>query len=131
MVSVFDRNLDAFRSYQGKLMTHARDAARANGKSDPIDSLAIVRAALREPNLRLDGVERGIRLLVDHREDLVAERAPIIARLGWHLHEIDPAWTLQRNSTGPAHSTESQHVWHRPPASSRGSRHPWSSTAVV
>ena len=29
-------------------------------------------------------------MLVDHREDLVAERTRIIARLRWHLHELDP-----------------------------------------
>ena len=33
------------------------------------------------------------RLLVDHREDLVAERTRIICRLRWHLHELDPGWT--------------------------------------
>ncbi|MCC3333003.1 IS110 family transposase [Nocardia abscessus] len=79
-----------------KLMAHARDSARTYGKSDPIDALAIARAALREPDLpvaRLDGVEREIRLLVDHREDLVAERTRVIARLRWHLHELDPGWT--------------------------------------
>jgi hypothetical protein len=47
------------------------------GKSDPVDALAVARAALREPGLpaaRLDGPERDIRLLAAHREDLVAER---------------------------------------------------------
>jgi transposase len=34
-----------------KLMAHARDAARSYGKSDPIDALAVARAALREPQL--------------------------------------------------------------------------------
>jgi hypothetical protein len=61
-----------------KLMAHVRDSARSYGKSDPIDALAVARAALREPNLpiaRLDGVEREIRLLVDHREDLRRGRA--------------------------------------------------------
>jgi transposase len=88
-----------------KLMAHVRDSARSYGKSDPIDALAVARAALREPNLptaRLDGVEREIRLLVDHREDLVAERTRIISRLRWHLHELDPGWTaptkLERHS---------------------------------
>lgn len=33
-----------------------------------------------------------LRLLVDHREDLVAERTRHINRLRWHLHDIDPAW---------------------------------------
>ncbi|WP_342661337.1 IS110 family transposase [Rhodococcus ruber] len=79
-----------------KLMAHARDAARTYGKSDPIDALAVARAALREldlPVARLDGVEREIQLLVDHREGLVAERTRIISRLRWHLHELDPEWT--------------------------------------
>jgi hypothetical protein len=33
------------------------------------------------PVARLDGVERELRLLVDHREDLVAERTRSISRL--------------------------------------------------
>lgn len=77
-----------------KLMAHARDAARTYGKSDPIDALAVARAASREPGLptaRLDGPERDLRLLVDHREDLVAERTRICNRLHWHLHELDPS----------------------------------------
>lgn len=46
----------------------------------------------RVPIARLDDADREIRLLVDHREDLVAERTRIISRLRWHLHELDPAW---------------------------------------
>jgi transposase len=78
-----------------KLMAHARDAARTYGKSDPIDALAVARAALREddlPTAHLDGPDRHLRLLVDHREDLVAERTRAINRLRWHLHELDPQW---------------------------------------
>ncbi len=78
-----------------KLMAHARDAARTYGKSDPIDALAVARAALREPGLpvaRLDGPSRELRLLVDHREDLVRDRTAHINRLRWHLHELDPSW---------------------------------------
>jgi transposase len=79
-----------------KLMAHIRDSARTYGKSDPIDALAVARAALREPDLpvaHLDSVERELRLLIDHREDLVAERTRIIFRLRWHLHELHPGWT--------------------------------------
>jgi transposase len=36
-----------------KLMAHVRDSARTYGKSDPIDALAVARAAQREPNLPL------------------------------------------------------------------------------
>jgi transposase len=78
-----------------KLMAHARDGARTYGKSDPIDALAVARAALREPDLPvacLDGQTREVRLLVDHREDLVGERTRQINRLRWHLHELDPGW---------------------------------------
>jgi transposase len=78
-----------------KLMAHVRDSARTFGKSDPIDALAVARAALREPNLpvaRLEGPDREVRLLVDHRESLVTERTRVICRLRWHLHELDPSW---------------------------------------
>jgi transposase len=76
-----------------KLMAGARRSGREPGKSDPIDALAVARAALREPDLpiaRLDGPERELRLLVDHRDDLVAERTRAQARLRWHLHELMP-----------------------------------------
>jgi transposase len=107
-----------------KLMAHVRDSARSYGKSDPIDALAVARAALREPDLptaRLDGVERELRLLVDHREDLVAERTRITCRLRWHLHELDPGWTaptkLQRHSVFDkvqAHLSGRKRRRHRP-----------------
>jgi transposase len=76
-----------------KLMAGARRSGREPGKSDPIDALAVARAALREPDLpiaRLDGAERDIRLLVDHRDDLVADRTQAQNRLRWHLHELLP-----------------------------------------
>ena len=78
-----------------KLMAGVRRSARTSGKSDPIDALAVARAALREPGLpvaQLDGPEREVRLLIDHREDLVAERTRIQNRLLWHLHELEPDW---------------------------------------
>ena len=84
-----------------KLMAHVRDSARTYGKSDPIDALAVARAAQREPNLplaRLDGPDREVRLLVDHRESLISERTRLICRLRWHLHELDPAWEPKARS---------------------------------
>jgi transposase len=73
-------------------MAGARRSSREPGKSDPIDALAVARAALREdlPVATLDGPDREVRLLVDHREDLVAERTRAQNRLRWHLHELDP-----------------------------------------
>lgn len=77
-----------------KLMAGARQSARTRGKSDPIDALAIGRATLREPNLPVaehTHASREVKLLVDHREDLVRMRTAAQNRLRWHLHELDPA----------------------------------------
>lgn len=77
-----------------KLMAGARQSARTRGKSDPIDALAIARAALREPDLPVaehTHASRELKLLVDHREDLVAQRTQAQNRLRWHLHELDPS----------------------------------------
>jgi transposase len=60
-----------------------------------IDALAVARAALREPALDSPRPEeaalRELKLLVDHRDDLVDERRRCQQRLRWHLHELDPA----------------------------------------
>lgn len=76
-----------------KLMAGARRAARTRGKSDPIDALAIARAALANPGLPVaehTHVSHELKLLVDHREDLVGTRTRIENRLRWHLHDLDP-----------------------------------------
>jgi len=77
-----------------KLTVPERRAGRTRGKSDPIDALAVARAALREPDLSRpqpgEKIHREIKLLVDHRDDLVDERRRIQQRLRWHLHELDP-----------------------------------------
>ena len=80
-----------------KLMGRSRRAGRQLGKSDPIDALAVARVALREPDLpvaRLEGKSRELKVLVDHREDLVGERTRIQNRLLWHLHELEPGWQI-------------------------------------
>src|SRR5947207_13290499 len=63
-----------------KLMAPERRAGRTRGKSDPIDALAVARAALREPRLDRprpgEAALRELKLLVDHRDDLVDERRP-------------------------------------------------------
>jgi transposase len=81
-----------------RLMAGERRGGRERGKSDPIDALAVARAALREPELpvaQLDGEARSLRLLVDHREDLVAERTRLQNRLRWHLHELFPGLEIR------------------------------------
>jgi transposase len=89
-----------------KLMGEARRSARSFGKSDSIDALAVARAALRErdlPAAQLEGPAREIALLVDHREDLVAERTRIQNRLRWHLHDLDPELDEQASRLERSH----------------------------
>jgi transposase len=78
-----------------KLMGQSRRGERAAGKSDPIDALAIARAALREgpetlPGAHLDEAALRVKLLLDHREDLVKARSEDQCRLRWHLHDLWP-----------------------------------------
>ena len=77
-----------------KLTVPERRAGRTRGKSDPIDALAIARAALREPDLSRplpsEQASREIKLLVDHRGDLVDQRRGTQQRLRWHLFSARP-----------------------------------------
>lgn len=78
-----------------KMMAGVRKSARTRGKSDPIDALAVARAALREPGLpaaKLDGPAREVKLLVDYRESLIRERTGLQNRLRWRLHELQPGF---------------------------------------
>ncbi len=78
-----------------KLMGESRKGERTRGKSDPIDALAIARAALKEgpetlPCAHLDERALEVKLLLDHREDLVKARSEDQQRLRWHLHDLWP-----------------------------------------
>jgi transposase len=84
-----------------RLMADARHGVRERGKSDPIDALAIGRAALREgidslPTARLAGAELEIRLLGLHRERLVDSRTRLINELRWQLHDLWPDWDIPK-----------------------------------
>lgn len=86
-----------------KHMAGARSAQRERGKSDPIDAVAVARAALREgvetlPPAKLDADAHELKLLVDHRDDLVAERTRIQNRLRWHLHELWPELEIPKGA---------------------------------
>lgn len=77
------------------LMAGRRRGLRQPGKSDPIDALAVARAALEEgvdtlPLASLAGPAREIKLLLDHRDDLVGERTRIACRLRLLLHDRWP-----------------------------------------
>jgi transposase len=90
-----------------RMTARERKGARTVGKSDAIDALAVARAVLREPGLPTashDPELRELKLLVDHREDLVGERTAVSSRLRWHLHDLDSglepfARTLNRDDT--------------------------------
>jgi transposase len=84
-----------------RLMANARQGVRERGKSDPIDALAIARAALREgvdtlPTAKLAGAELEIRLLALHRERLVDSRTRLINELRWQLHDLWPDWKIPK-----------------------------------
>jgi transposase len=78
-----------------KLMGQSRRGEREPGKSDQIDARAVARAVLKEgverfPAAFLDEQAMEIRLLADHRTDLVTERTRQINRLRWHLVDLCP-----------------------------------------
>jgi transposase len=86
-------------------MALTRASARTRGKSDPIDALAVARAFLREPDLPIashDQASREMKLLVDRREVLVAQRTATINRLLWRVHELDPERAPKVRSLGLA-----------------------------
>jgi transposase len=76
-------------------MGASRKGEREPGKSDEIDALAVARAVVKDgveqfPVAFLDERAMEIRLISDHRNDLVADRTRTINRLRWHLLELCP-----------------------------------------
>ena len=76
-------------------MGASRKGEREPGKSDQIDALAVARAVVGDgvekfPVAFLDERAMEIRLLLDHRNDLVTERTRTVNRLRWHLLELCP-----------------------------------------
>jgi transposase len=82
-----------------QLMAGARREARTRGKSDPIDALAIARAALREgvenlPTASLAGPDHEIRQLALYRERLLDMRTRLSNELRWQLHDLWPDFEI-------------------------------------
>jgi len=76
-------------------MGATRKAEREPGKSDEIDALAVARAVVKDgveqfPVAYLNEQAMEIRLLCDHRNDLIAERTRTVNRLRWHLLTLCP-----------------------------------------
>ena len=98
-----------------KLTVPERRAGRTRGKSDPIDALAIARAAIREPCLSPprpdERVYREVKLLVDHRDDLVDQRRRTQQRLRWHLFQLDPTFVVPLRMLGRSSHLERVARW--------------------
>ena len=80
-----------------RLMAEHRRTGRERGKSDPIDALAVARAAAREPDLPVashDDLSYEAKALVDYRETLVRERTSKINRVLWRVHQLDPEYHI-------------------------------------
>ncbi len=94
-------------------MGASRRGEREPGKSDEIDSLAVARAVVKDgvekfPSAYLDEHAMEIRLLADHRTDLVVERTRIQNRLRWHLVALCPELerSLRRGSLADPHQLD-------------------------
>jgi transposase len=121
-------------------MGASRKGEREPGKSDEIDALAVARAVVK------DGVERfpvaylneqamEIRLLVEHRNDLVAQRTRTVNRLRWHLLELCPELeaSLKRKALNQPRTLDrvKRQLRSSPPAPESGSRVSTSPTCVA
>lgn len=96
-----------------KMMGASRRGERERGKSDEIDALAVARAVVKDgverfPTAYLDERAMNIRLLFDHREDLIKERTRMQNRLRWHLLELCPEVEAQlsRGSLSDLHQLD-------------------------
>jgi transposase len=83
------------REVPPQLSRHERIRTRRAGKSDPADALAIARVTLREaalPPVRLVDGSLELQLLVEAREDLVAEQTRVRNRLHADLRTLLPGY---------------------------------------
>lgn len=71
------------------MLAHRKLHAATGAKSDPVDAAAAAHAAIATPELdrhRIDERVRELRVLVDHRADLVKRRTMVINQLKAQLH---------------------------------------------
>ena len=57
------------------------------------------------------GLSRDLKLLVDHRDDLVDERRRTQQRLRWHLHQLDPTFVVPLRMLGRSSHLERVSRW--------------------
>jgi transposase len=91
------------------LMTSRERMSRpGQGKTDPIDAIAIARITARENNLPavrpMDGLPADLRVLMDYREQLITERTATANRVHIDLGWLRPGYQQQlAKLTNPAH----------------------------
>lgn len=80
-----------------RLMVAERHHLGSRGKSDPIDALAVAKAAANPDNTpylsthSVTEVGAGVAPLVDARDELVSERVRLINNMRWRLHRLGPS----------------------------------------
>jgi transposase len=99
-------------------MGASRRGERQPGKSDQIDAIAIARAVVKDgidefPVAYLDEQAMEVRLLSDHRQDLVAERTRMQSRLRWHLVQLSPELEASLKPSVLSHRRELDRVERR------------------
>jgi transposase len=79
-----------------------RRRGRTQDKTDQTDALAIARLLLAEgeglPQVRQDDLSTELRLVSDHRDNLLAERTRLITQLHGQMLQLDPGY---RERSGP------------------------------
>ncbi|WP_257881412.1 IS110 family transposase, partial [Gordonia terrae] len=93
-----------------RLMAEHRRTGRERGKSDPIDALAVARAAAREPDLPVashDALSYEMKALTDYRDCLVRERTSKINRVLWRVHQLDPEYHIKKGRVDGEEASES------------------------
>lgn len=93
-----------------RLSAAMRGMTESRGKSDPIDATCVARVASTRTGLApiaRDEQAREIKLLVDHRADLVKQRTETQNRLIWHVHTLDPDDKIQPGALSTSKRLES------------------------
>lgn len=78
-----------------RLSAREAKSLRSRGKSDPTDAVAIARVVAREqrlPPFQIHGYTDDLKLLVDHRDQLQAERTRVCNRVHAHLAIAHPGY---------------------------------------
>ena len=90
------------------LTSRERLSRPGQGKTDPVDAVAIARITAREENLPavrpMDGLPADLRVLMDYREQLIAERTDTVNRVHTDLGWLRPGYQHRLpRLTSPSH----------------------------